>query len=78
MSERPDIMPPVMPVNRFCEFSGFGRTTIYKLIKLGELKSQTMCGRRFIDMDSYYAYVRRTAEQEARQRVFATVRRHVR
>jgi Meiotically up-regulated gene 113 len=57
MAERPDIMPPVMPVNRFCEFSGFGRTTIYKLMESGELASELINGRRMIALDSYYDMV---------------------
>jgi hypothetical protein len=40
-------------VKRLVEISGLGITSIYKMLKSGELESATICGRRLIIMDSY-------------------------
>ncbi len=40
-------------VARFGEISGLGKTSIYELIKTGEVKSVRILGRRLIVLDSY-------------------------
>ena len=68
------IMPTTMTVDRFSAVSGLGKTSIYKLIKQGELKSARILGRRLIIMESYFEMVRRQAERETRSRTLAIVR----
>lgn len=50
----PDIMPPVtVTVQEMCRRSGLGKTSIFKLIKTGQLRSVMICGRRLVLYQSY-------------------------
>jgi len=51
MSQIPDAAIAAT-INRACELSGLGRSTIYELVKSGRLKSSTIGKRRLILVDS--------------------------
>lgn len=47
MTQR-DLHPLTYKMEEFSEVMGIGRTTVYKMLKNGELKSVVLGGRRFI------------------------------
>lgn len=51
MSQIPDAAIAAT-INRACQLSGLGRSTIYELVKSGRLKSSTIGKRRLILLDS--------------------------
>jgi excisionase family DNA binding protein len=50
--------PITATVNQFATLSGLGRTSIYELIKSGDIQSVTIGRRRLIVLDSYRALLR--------------------
>ncbi len=52
MAERPSI-PRLITVSEVKEASRLGFSTVYKMMKSGELRSVLICGRRMIFADSY-------------------------
>ena len=58
--------PPAHPaaftytVDDACALSGLGRTTLYELMKSGELATRVVAGRRLIDADALRALVTRS------------------
>lgn len=69
-----DFVPTTVTVEQFSEISQLGKTTIYKMIKRGDLKSVRVYGRRLIVVQSYFDFVNRETTEETRARVFAVVR----
>ena len=49
--------PLTITVREFCRLSGLGKTSSYKLIKMGELRSKLICGRRLIVYESCRAFL---------------------
>ncbi len=62
-AERPSI-PMLMTVSEVMEASRLGETTVYKLLKAGDLRSVLLCGRRMIFADSYAELLRRLETEE--------------
>lgn len=54
--------PLTATVEQFKRISGLGKTSIYELIKAGDLRSVRICGRRLIVVDSYREW--RSANKE--------------
>lgn len=52
-------------LGEFLEMSRLRKTTVYKLIKTGELRSALICGRRMIVVSSYLDFLARQREAEA-------------
>jgi excisionase family DNA binding protein len=50
--------PITATVNQFAALSGLGRTSIYELIKSGDIQSVTIGRRRLIVLESYRALLR--------------------
>jgi hypothetical protein len=68
---KPDA-PLTATVAQFKRISGLGKTSIYELIKAGDLRSVRICGRRLIVISSYNDLLDRsqeTAESRAEPRV---------
>lgn len=51
--------PITAPVREFCRLSGLGHTSVYDLIRRGELESITVGRRRLIILASYHRLIER-------------------
>jgi hypothetical protein len=56
------IAPITATVEQFRAVSGLGKTSIYELIKAGDIRSVRICGRRLIVLSSWYALLDRSQE----------------
>jgi len=54
--------PLTATVEQFKRISGLGKTSIYELIKAGDLRSVRICGRRLIVLSSYNDLLDRSRE----------------
>lgn len=52
-------------VEQFRSISGLGRSTIYELIKSGDIRSVRVLGRRLIIVDSYREFLARLETADA-------------
>jgi predicted DNA-binding transcriptional regulator AlpA len=59
-----DRLPALAPLEEVVTASGLCRSTIYKLIKAGELRSVRILRRRMVYVDSYIDLLKRLETQE--------------
>jgi hypothetical protein len=69
-----EFVPTTVTVEQFGKISQLGKTTIYKMIKRGDLNSVRVYGRRLIVVQSYFDFVTRETAAEMRALTSATVR----
>ena len=55
----PTVKPRYVPPEAASCYCSISRTTLYKLIKSGEIRSSTIGARRVIDLDSVDAFLER-------------------
>lgn len=59
--------PLTLTVNSFCELTSLGRTTAYKMLNEGRLRSFSVGRRRLITMESVEAFLAQAVEDTGGQ-----------